>query len=92
MRAVFFLVVASTELRSNEANRNGPLTHFALASALAHLGRLDEARVAVRSGLALDPSFTIRRFRVGAASDNPSYLARRERIYEGMRQAGVPEG
>ena len=23
--------------------------------------------------------------------DNPTYLARRERIYDGMRQAGVPE-
>jgi TolB-like protein/class 3 adenylate cyclase len=78
--------------RSVEANRNAPLTHFGLACVLALLGRLDEARVAVRSGLALDPNFTIRRFRVGAASDNPSYLARRERIYEGMRQAGVPEG
>ena len=27
-----------------------------------------------------------------ASSDNPTYLAGRERIYEGMRLAGVPEG
>jgi hypothetical protein len=26
------------------------------------------------------------------ARDNPTYLAKRERIYEGMRMAGVPEG
>ena len=54
--------------------------------------QLDEARAAVQAGLALDPSFTIRRFRASAASDNPTYLAGRERIYEGMRMAGVPEG
>jgi adenylate cyclase len=37
-------------------------------------------------------SFTIRRFRLGAAADNPTYLAGRERIIEGMRKAGVPQG
>jgi hypothetical protein len=29
---------------------------------------------------------------VGAFSSNPTYLALRERVYEGMRKAGVPEG
>ena len=69
--------------RSIEANRNYPLTHFGLAAALALLGSLDEARAAAKAGLALDPSFTIRRFRVGASSDNPTYLAGRERICRG---------
>ena len=78
--------------RSVEINRNHPRTHFFLAAALAHLGRLDEARSAVQAGLALSPSFTIRRFRAGALGDNPTYLAGRERTYEGMRTAGVPEG
>ncbi|MBR0691619.1 adenylate/guanylate cyclase domain-containing protein [Bradyrhizobium lablabi] len=78
--------------RSLEANRNYPITHFGLAAVLALLGSLDEARAAAKAGLALDPSFTIRRFRLGAASDNPTHLAGRERIYEGMRLAGVPEG
>ena len=27
----------------------------------------------------------------GPQSDNPTYLAQRERIIEGMRKAGVPE-
>ncbi|MBR0794951.1 adenylate/guanylate cyclase domain-containing protein [Bradyrhizobium jicamae] len=78
--------------RGIEANRNFPLTHFHLAAALAWLGAVDEARAAVQEGLALNPSFTIHRYRVGASSDNPTYLARRERVYEGMRLAGVPEG
>ena len=78
--------------RSMEANRTYPLTHFVLAAALAFLDWLDEARAAAKAGLALLPSFTIRRFRDGAPSDNPTYLATRERIYKGMRMAGVPEG
>ena len=78
--------------RSVEANRNHPMVHFLLAVALASLGSLDQARDAARAGLAITPSFTIRRFRDGAQSDNPIYLAARERLYEGMRLAGVPEG
>jgi TolB-like protein/Tfp pilus assembly protein PilF len=77
--------------RSVEANRNYPLAHFLLAVALAYLGELDEARAAVQAGLALQPNFTIQRFRANAASSHPPYLAGRERIYEGMRMAGVPE-
>jgi TolB-like protein/DNA-binding winged helix-turn-helix (wHTH) protein len=77
--------------RSIEANRNFPLAHFHLAAALALLGSLDEARVIAKAGLTLDPHFTIRRYRANALSDNPNYLAGRERSYEGMRMAGVPE-
>jgi TolB-like protein len=77
---------------SIEVNRNYPLAHFGLASALALLGSLDEAKAAAKAGLTFDPSFTIRRFGKGASSDNPIYLAKRERIIEGMRLAGVPEG
>ena len=68
------------------------LAHFYLAVALAYLGELDEARAAVQAGLALHPSFTIHRYRASAACDHPAYLAGRERTYEGMRLAGVPEG
>ena len=75
-----------------ETNRNFPLAHFYLAAALAHLGRLDEARSAVQAGLGLDPTFTISRFRAAhRATIRPIWLER-ERIYDGMRKAGVPEG
>jgi TolB-like protein/class 3 adenylate cyclase len=79
-------------LRSTEANRNMPTSHFYLAVARAHLGRMSEAQAAAKAGLALNPTFTIRRLRVSASSDNATYLAKRERVYEGMRKAGVPEG
>jgi TolB-like protein len=77
--------------RSVEANRNFPLAHFHLAAALALLGPLDEGRAAAQAGLALHPGFTIRRY-ANAPSDNPTFLAERERTFEGMRLAGVPEG
>jgi hypothetical protein len=53
---------------------------------------VSEAQAAGKAGLALNPTFTIRRFRAGAMSDNPTYLSQRERVYNGMRKAGVPEG
>jgi tetratricopeptide (TPR) repeat protein len=77
--------------RSIENNRTNAVAHFSLAAALAHLDHAEEAQSAVRSGLALDPTFTMDRFRAGAASDNPVFLARRERILAGMGKAGVSE-
>ncbi|WP_234685827.1 adenylate/guanylate cyclase domain-containing protein [Bradyrhizobium monzae] len=78
--------------RGIEANRNFAFGQFGLAAALGLLGALDEARAAVTAGLALDPNFTIRRLLATRLSDNPTYLAGRDRICEGMRKAGVPEG
>jgi TolB-like protein/Flp pilus assembly protein TadD len=78
--------------RSIEANRNHPVPHCYLAAALSLLGSLDEARAAAQAGLVLNPTFTIRRNRARATSDNPAFLAMRERLHEGMRIAGVPEG
>jgi TolB-like protein/Tfp pilus assembly protein PilF len=80
--------------RSLDANRNYSATHFDLAAVLARLGRLDEARASVNAGLALDPRFTIRRYRdvTYSNSDDPTYRAGRQRLIEGMRLAGVPEG
>ena len=79
--------------RAIEANRNFPQAYFWLAAALAQLGQLDEARSAVKAGLALNPTFAISRARAAysARSDNPTYLANLEPIVEGMRKARVPE-
>jgi TolB-like protein/class 3 adenylate cyclase len=78
--------------RAIEINRNFQPALFYLAVALAGLGRLDEARIAAKDGLAMDPTFTIRRYRSDAPSDNPVFLAARQRIYEMMRRVGLPEG
>ncbi|MGV7218851.1 adenylate/guanylate cyclase domain-containing protein [Bradyrhizobium sp. UFLA05-112] len=63
---------ASALLRSIEVNRNYSFSHISLAAALALLGSLDQAKAAAKAGLALDPTFTIRRFHDGASTDNPA--------------------
>jgi len=80
--------------RGLDANRNYPIAHFHLAATLARLGERDQAAAAVQAGLALDPAFTLRRYRdaTDASSDNPTFLAGRDRSIHGMRLAGVPEG
>jgi adenylate cyclase len=70
--------------RSIENNRNNPLAHFFLAAALANLGKLEEAQSETKAGLALDPGFSIRRFRNG--NENA------EDLLNAMRKAGVPKG
>jgi tetratricopeptide (TPR) repeat protein len=79
--------------RAIEANRNYAHPHFVLGAALAHLGRLDEARSAVKAGLALNSTFSISRVRAtyAAMSDDPTYLAMFEPVLEGMRKAGAPQ-
>ena len=78
--------------RCLEANRNIPVAHFYLAAALALLGEPDQARAAAKAGSALNPGFTVHTYRSSAVSDNPTYLAGRERVLEGLCLAGVPEG
>ncbi len=78
-------------MRSIETNRNYSVAHFFLASALAHLGRIEEARAAAATGLSFDPEFTIGRRRANPFSANPAYLKQIERYYAGLRMAGAPE-
>ena len=78
--------------RSLEDNRNHPGAHFNLAAALALVGELDEARSTAQAGLALNPGFTICRYRTYVPGNHPLYVAGRERVYEALRLAGLPEG
>ncbi|MBV8617051.1 MAG: tetratricopeptide repeat protein, partial [Acetobacteraceae bacterium] len=77
--------------RSLDENRNFPSTHFYLAAALTRLGRQDEAEAEVKAGLAMAPDFTIDRYIRAAESDNPAFLAQREKVADSLRRAGVPE-
>jgi TolB-like protein len=77
--------------RSVEANRMYPIAQFTLAAALAQQGETAEARAVAAPGLAAVPTFCVRRYREGASSDNPTYLAYRQHIYVGLLKAGVPE-
>jgi len=79
--------------RAIETNPNvAAFVHFYLSAALAHLGRIEEARASVQTGLAIDPDFTLSHFNASAPTDIPICLAQRARIAEGMRKAGLPAG
>jgi TolB-like protein len=77
--------------QSVTAYPNLPIMRFFHAAALGQLGRTVEARAEAEAGLALNPGFTIRRFREQPDCDNPIYLEQRRNIYEGLHKAGVPE-
>ncbi|KMO40844.1 hypothetical protein VQ03_13610 [Methylobacterium tarhaniae] len=64
--------------------------HLYLACAFARLGREAEARTSLAEFLRLRPGYTIARYR-SLTSTDPTFLAQRERIYDGLRRAGLPE-
>jgi len=68
-----------------------PIAH--LAAMLSLTGKTAEARETLRRYLALPgtKSRTIAHWRALSWADNPGYLALREKLYEGLRCAGMPE-
>jgi DNA-binding winged helix-turn-helix (wHTH) protein/TolB-like protein len=64
--------------------------HLYFASALALSGRVAEARTHVASFLQRHPGVTVTRLRALEAGDAPEFLRQRERVYEGLRRAGMP--
>jgi TolB-like protein/class 3 adenylate cyclase len=77
--------------RAIKIDNSFSLAHFYCARALAGLRRMAEAHAAAQVGLALDPNFTISRFRATAPSNNLIFRAQHEQVLERMRKAGVPE-
>lgn len=77
--------------RSVETNRNYPFSHLFLAAALARSGRLSEARAEAQAGLAINPTFTISRFRDSEPNGDGGAVVGWERVVDGLRKAGVPE-
>ncbi len=68
-------------------NPNFTPAHRALASALGHAGRLDEAKQVVDALLQLVPGLTVGSF---AQKTLFRYSGRLEVILEGLRRAGLP--
>jgi adenylate cyclase len=79
--------------RSLAVNPNYPLALAYLAAALALTGHDTEAHDALARYLSLPGirSKTVTAFKKQAVSDNPVFMAQRERVYRGLRQAGMPE-
>ncbi|WP_336490989.1 adenylate/guanylate cyclase domain-containing protein [Methylobacterium nigriterrae] len=63
-----------------------------LAAAYAWLGRNEDAQEAVKQILNLMPGYTVQKWVHADWSRNPTFLAEYQRIIEGLRKAGLPEG
>ena len=79
--------------QSLAVNPNYQLAQAFLAATLALTGHDAEAHEALERYLSLPGtrSKTIAAFKKQAPSDNPVFLAQRERVYQGLRKAGMPE-
>ena len=77
--------------RCLKANPNYPFAHFVLAAALSLVGELDEARTVAKAGLALDPTFTIRRLKGFPLTGDAKFRVATKRVIRGMRMAGILE-
>ncbi len=84
-RAVEWLV------RSVDSNPGSSFARLFLASALGGAGRIDEAQMQLAEFERLRPGFTLSQFRAREPSDAPSFLKQRERVYSGLRHAGMRE-
>jgi hypothetical protein len=62
-----------------------------LAAAHGWLGHMKEAKEAAAQVLKFDPDFTIQGW-IDHWSDDPTFNAQLQRIVEGARKAGIPEG
>jgi adenylate cyclase len=79
--------------RSVAASPESPTALPWLIAALALGGHDSEAREMLARYLALDLARikTVAQFKALDSSDNPRYLALRERFFDGLRRAGMPE-
>jgi adenylate cyclase len=78
----------------NKSVASGNETAYPLADlAAAHdwLGHMKEAKEAAAQALKVDPNWTIQGW-VDHWSDDPTFNAQLQRIVEGARKAGIPEG
>ena len=76
--------------------RNFPMAHTILVAALALTGREREAREALQRYVALPTSGQLRtvaawKARNGPMGGDPRFVEMNERLYDGLRKAGMPE-
>jgi hypothetical protein len=67
-------------------------TFVYLAAASAWAGRDKEAKEAAAQLQKLDPGLTVQSYAGIHWTDDPTFNAQHQRIVEGLRKAGVPEG
>lgn len=72
-------------------NRDHPHNYAVLAAALAHLGRMDEAKAALREFQRVQPGITVARYRQVTTSNEPAAVKTAARLLAGLAKAGLPE-
>ena len=81
---------------SAEANPRDSRAYALLAAIYALSGRTDEAKAALARCMRLQPDMTLNRlfeaWSVPLEVTSPTYLREHERIRDGLRIAGMPEG
>ena len=104
LRAIFYSGLARARIAMGEdalaieaarqgiaANRDHAHNHAVLTAALAHLGRLDEAKAALREFQRVQPGITIARYRRAQTANEPVAVKTYARLMAGLAKAGLPE-
>ncbi len=73
------------------ANRDHAHNYAVLAGALAHLGRMEEAKAALNEFRRVQPGITVSRYRTNITSDVPDAVKAYERLVSGLKKAGLPD-
>jgi tetratricopeptide (TPR) repeat protein len=73
------------------ANRDHAHNHAVMAAALAHLGRMDEAKAALREFQRVQPGITVARYRQTSTANEPVAVKTYARLMAGLAKAGLPE-
>jgi adenylate cyclase len=78
----------------NKSIADGPywMAYVDLAASSAWLGRKEDATRAVDELVKLMPGYTVQKWARADWSRNPIFLSEYQRIVEGLRMAGLPEG
>lgn len=77
--------------RGIAANRNHPHNYAAMAAALAHLNRPDEANKAIKEFERVQPGIKLSRYKTVVGGKDPAALKSYARLFAGLRKAGLPE-
>jgi class 3 adenylate cyclase/TolB-like protein len=104
LRSVFYSAIARARIAAGEdtlaveaarqgiaANRDHAHNHAVLTAALAHLGRMDEAKAALAEFLRVQPGITVARYRRNVTSNEPVAVKTYARLMAGLAKAGLPE-
>jgi adenylate cyclase len=78
-------------IRAESANANYPAVRYYAAANYVALDQMAQARRELDKYLSLRPGDTLKAMRAAVLSDRAKYLEARNRMYENLRKAGMPD-